>query len=78
MIIKGAIFMKFKDKFPNAKHMEMADKGHLVGMEKGCLMCGEPTKFIEVCSEAHFCSEECEDIFYKMMNEELEDLDKLE
>jgi hypothetical protein len=59
--------MKFKDKFPNVKYMEMADNGHLVGSLKPCLLCGEPTEFIEVCSEAHFCSEECENEFYKSM-----------
>lgn len=62
--------MKYKDKFPNVKYMDMADNGHLVGSLKPCLSCGELTEFIEVCSEAHFCSEECENEFYKMMNEQ--------
>lgn len=49
--------------------MEQRDDGHgfkfvksgvMVGTNKiGCLQCGEPTGFIEVCTEAHFCSEEC-------------------
>ena len=37
--------------------------------EQGCLICGTPTKYIEVCSEAHFCSDECVDKFYKQVSE---------
>lgn len=42
----------------------------LVGKNKvGCLTCGEPTEYVEVFSEAHFCSEECVKEFYKQLNE---------
>lgn len=60
--------MKFSEKFPNAKKGEYADNGHLVGEEQGCIMCHCPTPFIEVCSEAHFCSEECKAAFYAEMS----------
>lgn len=40
--------------------------------EVGCLTCGEPTKYIEVCSEAHFCSTECVDKFYEEYSRHLE------
>jgi len=40
--------------------------GVMVGdTECGCLTCGKPTKYIEVCSESHFCSDECVDEFYR-------------
>lgn len=34
-----------------------------------CLQCGKPTKFIEVCSEGHFCSDECVADWYKEYNQ---------
>lgn len=34
--------------------------------ECGCLMYHTPTKFIEVCSNAHFCSDECVQAFNLM------------
>ncbi|MFG6378350.1 MAG: hypothetical protein K1W19_08565 [Lachnospiraceae bacterium] len=37
--------------------------------ECGCMVCGTPTKYIEVCSEAHFCSDECVDKFYGQVSE---------
>ncbi len=44
--------------------------GIMVGTEEcGCLTCGTPTKYVEVCSEAHFCSDECVDKFYKQVSE---------
>ena len=39
--------------------------------ESICFICGSPTKFIEVCSEGHFCSDECVDKFYKQYQETL-------
>lgn len=42
----------------------------MIGTEEcRCLACGTPTKYIEVCSEAHFCSDECVDKFYKQVSE---------
>lgn len=40
----------------------------------GCLICGEPTEYIEVCSESHFCSTECVDRFYKEYFKHLESM----
>ena len=37
----------------------LTDKGH------ECLQCGALTRFVEVFSEAAFCSDECVDRFYK-------------
>lgn len=37
--------------------------------EKSCLVCGSLSKYIEVCSEAHFCSDECVEEFYKQVAE---------
>lgn len=42
----------------------------MVGDNKvGCLICGEPSEYIDIYSEAHFCSEECKDEFYNRFNE---------
>ena len=36
--------------------------------EKPCLICKRLSKYIEVCSEAHFCSDECVKVFYKQVS----------
>jgi hypothetical protein len=36
-----------------------------------CRMCSESTEFIDICSEAHMCSTECQEKFYKEMEEYL-------
>lgn len=42
----------------------------MVGTEEcRCIVCGTPTRYIEVCSEAHFCSDECVDKFYQQVDE---------
>lgn len=42
------------------------EEGIIVGSkEKPCLVCGKPTKYIDIFSEAHFCSKECFDKFYE-------------
>lgn len=43
-----------------------------------CLTCGEHTEFIEVCSEAHFCSSECVDKFYEEYFKHLENTPDVE
>lgn len=30
--------------------------------EKPCVVCGKPTKRIEVCYESYICSDECQDV----------------
>lgn len=55
-----------KDKYG----FEFVKNDVMVGDNKcGCLICGTPTEYIEVCSEAHFCSEECVNQFYNQLNE---------
>lgn len=58
--------MKFKD-MKRTKDMygfEFVESGVMVGSKNhGCLMCGEPTEYIEVCSESYFCSHECVEEF---------------
>lgn len=42
----------------------------LVGDEESpCANCGSPTKYIEICSEAHFCSDECVEEWYRKFQE---------
>lgn len=44
----------------------------------GCLTCGEPTEYIEVCSESHFCSSECVNKFYEEFSRHLESMPDVE
>ncbi len=49
-----------------------------VSKEHPCMICGRPTKFIEVCSEGYFCSDECVKAFDKMYFEALENMGSIE
>ncbi len=60
--------MKFDEYKPTTDQygFQFAKNGIMIGSEEvGCLTCRTPTKYIEVCSEAHFCSDECVHEFYK-------------
>lgn len=37
---------------------------------KPCIMCGEPSSFVEICSEGRFCSDECLEEFYEEFSRE--------
>lgn len=57
---------RFLQMYNHLTHMKDND---MIGTEgKDCLICGTPAKYIEVCSEAHFCSDECVDKFYKQVS----------
>lgn len=43
------------------------DNVMVTDQEVGCLMCGRPTRYVEVISEAYFCSDECVKAFYRQM-----------
>lgn len=48
--------------------------------DKPCMLCGKPTKYIEVFTEQHFCSDECVDRFYREMDKKMqfeEEMNKL-
>lgn len=61
--------MKFIDKFPHLKYLEV-DEGILMGKNPvPCHMCGELTTYVDVCAEAPFCSEECMEKFYMKIDE---------
>ena len=54
---------------------QFAKNDIMLGKEENhCMICGRPTKFIEVCSEAYFCSDECVRAFDKMYFEALEQM----
>lgn len=56
--------MKFEDKFFDMKYLEN-DEGIIKGKKPvPCTICKTPTVFIDLCSEAPFCSEECMHDFY--------------
>ncbi|MGL5329973.1 MAG: hypothetical protein ACRDD7_11940 [Peptostreptococcaceae bacterium] len=46
--------------------------------EVGCLKCGTPSRYIDVFSEAHFCSEECLKAFDEEWAEQLSNMDQPE
>ncbi len=41
----------------------------IVGDAKPCSMCGKPARCIDICSEGHFCSQQCLREFYNWFNE---------
>lgn len=54
--------MKYDQKYPNAKPLEMVDATIMCGKNAdNCCHCGRLTKFVDVDFEAHICSEECEE-----------------
>ena len=57
--------MKFAHKYPHMKPIVDEEDGMIRGRKtEPCCVCGQPTEYIEICSEAHFCSEECLNAFY--------------
>jgi hypothetical protein len=48
---------------------DMKKYGLIKGRVGKCLMCVDKTEYIDYCSEAHFCSTECLDKFYKIVSE---------
>lgn len=57
--------MKFSEKYPTMRPIDIEDGGVIRGRQaEPCCVCGQPTEYVEICSEAHFCSEECLDGFY--------------
>lgn len=60
-------------------HTHVPDKGGQMRVRGGqvllsktskrCLICGEPTEYIDIASEARFCSDECMDEFYRRLVE---------
>lgn len=63
-------------KFDDYKDIKTDEQGYqfvktgimITAEEKPCLICKSPTKYIEVCSEAHLCSDECVKTFYKQVS----------
>lgn len=72
--------MKFEE-YPvttDAQGFRWVKNGIMVGStEWGCMTCGRPTKYIEICSEGHFCSDECVDKFYSQQDRLFEQDDEL-
>ena len=62
----GVSAMKFSDRYPNMREIVDVEDCMIRGRQaQPCFMCGEETVYIEICAEAHFCSEECVDRFYE-------------
>lgn len=61
---KGVV-MKYEDMdiTKDIHGFEYADKYHIIGEYKSCFRCGEKTRAVDVFSEAHICSEECQQTF---------------
>ena len=58
--------MKYEDKYPNAHPGDICEFGNYIVSKKrdNCYICGFLTNFVDVNSEAHICSEECDKAFY--------------
>jgi hypothetical protein len=39
------------------------------GHAKPCAVCGTPTKYVDVCTEAHICGPDCSTKMYEEFNE---------
>lgn len=65
--------MKFSEHVPvkdSQGDMRVCDGQVLVGtVDAPCLVCGEPTRFVDISSEARFCSDECMNKFYERLYE---------
>lgn len=51
--------MKYKDLYPDMKLIHDEVKGIIRGSPRPCHWCKEPTEYVEINYEGHFCSEEC-------------------
>lgn len=80
--------MKYAEKFADVLAGEnngWASRMILVGRDaRPCITCRIPTHFIDVCSEGHICSDECDKAFYDLIaaqevyNEEDHDYDPID
>ena len=62
-------FEDYKEVITDEYGFQFVKNDVMIGTEEqGCLTCGTPTKYIEVCSEAHFCSDECVKKFYQQVD----------
>ena len=56
--------MKFKNKLAHLKYLDI-EEGMICGRNPvPCIVCQEPTLFVDLISDNAFCSEECMEIFY--------------
>ena len=53
---------------------DYADNYHLIGDTGNCIQCGCQTKVIDVFSEAHICSTECQEQWDKYCNEQFSNM----
>lgn len=71
--------MKFCDRYSNMR--EIVDEEDCVIRSyraEPCCICGEKTVYIEICSEAYFCSEECVDRFYEVFADRMQYMEHVE
>lgn len=65
--------MKFSERYPDMKPIDDEQDGIICGTSlHPCFVCGDPTKYIEICAEAHFCSDECMKAYYDEFSAALE------
>lgn len=54
--------MKYDQKYPNAKPMQMVETTIMCAKKAdSCYRCGALTKFVDIDFEAFICSEECDE-----------------
>lgn len=72
--------MKYEDmKVVKDNHgFEFADNYHILGKSEACTQCGEMTRAIDVFSESHICSEECQKKFNLWCNSALNKMQEID
>lgn len=64
--------MKYIKKYANATKEELQRNGFIRGGEESpCLMCSEPTLFVDIYSEGCFCGDVCCNKFYEELSAEI-------
>lgn len=56
--------MKYIDRFWNFEVGKENFGLMKIAAERECIICGEPTFFLDICAETPICSDECCDKFY--------------
>lgn len=66
---EGELTIRIKNLKHSYELVRNINKTYMISKEpKPCLICKTPTCNIDICSETHFCSEECENKFYEIYN----------
>lgn len=60
--------VKFKERITGVP-LQLIDAFMISSRSEPCMICKEPTVFIDYCSEGRLCSDECDSVFYSKVEE---------